>query len=352
MSSDEISREESGSQSAWDRNATTDLLTPRWSETRWHCCLCPAAGVGVYIHTGRFRSDLDMWWAHVAAYLPDGVLAVDRLWFRNSSRAGIVSDNLEIAITRNGWRSTFDGVCELSSTAGLSRHPRGCAAPSVGLRWDVTATAAAPVWDINACTRRAEDSASSSQLHQAVAAHVQRAATTVGTLRVDGQEFSLEGVGFNDHSSGPRSFSAWNGHRFMVAVMPDWVVHAFVVLHDDNTAADPIGVVVADGHTRPVTHFDAPPLSDAAGMPTDQTLFIDGPDGPITLRAEMIHALPISITEDNDNYNGVDWEANTNPMVMVEGLVRLTEPGGGVGFGFLERSARQSALPRPSGVPA
>ncbi|WAJ45318.1 hypothetical protein OK015_01965 [Mycobacterium sp. Aquia_216] len=335
---------------AQDSNATPDLTIPRWGETRWHCCWSPKSGAGVYIHTGRFRKDLEMWWAHIAAFLPDGVLAVDRFWFRNRSAVGAKSEGLELRMTADGWQSTFDGVGELSSTAALSRASRGCAGPSVPLGWDIRATAAAPIWDINAISDHGRQASSTDHVRQVAANHIQQAASTVGSLWVDGEELSLEGVGFKDHSSGSRSFSAWAGHRFMVAVMPDWIVHAFAVLHDSRTAAQPIGVVMSNGIVNPVTQFDVPTLTDATGKPTEHTLVVSGPAGPVSARVEVVHALPISITEDNDNYNGVDWTTATDPIVMVEAIIRLTGPGGICGYGFLERSARQSALPRPVGV--
>lgn len=324
-----------------DLNADADFTTPLWSETRWHCCWSVVADVGLYIHTGRFRKDLDMWWAHVAVYLPDGLLAVDRFWFRNTSRAGVKSHNLDLTVTESGWHSTFDGVGELASTAALSARPHGSAAPSARVRWEVTASAAAPVWDVYSSTDQTQDFAPAS--------HVQQAATTSGKLWVDGVEFSLGGVGFHDHSSGARDFSAWRGHRFLIAVLPRWVVHAFTIFRDDGRAAEPIGVVMADDVTTPITQFEAPRLSDATGLPLENKLVVTGPDGPITLQANVIHALPISATRENDNYNGVDWNASSDPMVIVEGVVLLTTPDGERGVGFLERSARQSTLPRPTG---
>jgi len=322
-----------------DVNATVDRVSPSWGETRWHCCWSPDAGVGMYIHTGRFRKDIDMWWAHIAAYLPDGQLAVDRLWCRNTAAAGVNSENLDLTITATGWRSTFDGVGELTSTAALSRSVRGSGAPSVALRWDVTAHQAAPAWDLYSSVDQQQDFASD--------IHIQQATTTTGTLWVDGQSIPLDGVGFKDHSSGARSFAAWDGHRFMIAVMPGWVVHAVTIFRGNGTAADPIGVVMADGRRTPVGQFDLPALADTQGMPRDQEMIVTGPSGPIQLRTEVIHALPITITENNDNYNGIDWDIRSDPMVMIEGIVRLTAPDGSVGFGFLERSARQSTLPVP-----
>ena len=157
----------------------------------------------------------------------------------------------------------FDGVCELTSTAALSAASRGSAGPTAGVRWEVTATAAAPVWDVYSSTDREQDFAS-------MLPHIQQAATTEGTLWVDGAEYPLlQGVGFKDHSSGARTFGAWHGHLFMIAVMPRWVVHAFTVFRDDSPAAEPIGLVMEDGVTTAITQFEAPKLSDATGAPVD-----------------------------------------------------------------------------------
>jgi hypothetical protein len=67
---------------ALDLNAEPRRDVPQWSETRWNGCWNPDAGVGLYMHMGRFRKDLDMWWAQTVAYLPEGRLAVDRSWGR------------------------------------------------------------------------------------------------------------------------------------------------------------------------------------------------------------------------------------------------------------------------------
>lgn len=62
---------------------------PLWSETRWNTVWNMDAGVGLYLHLGRFRRDLDYWWAQVVAYLPDSELCVTRLWGRNEPDAGV-----------------------------------------------------------------------------------------------------------------------------------------------------------------------------------------------------------------------------------------------------------------------
>jgi hypothetical protein len=319
-----------------DANAAPSKSMPRWSETRWNCCWSPEGDVGIYIHAGRYPKDLDLWWVHVAAYLRDGKLAVDRFWCRNPAEAGIRSDNLLLEMTTNGWRTTFDGVGQLTDTAELVRTTRGSSAPTATLKWDVVATEAAPVWDMFDSVDSPQDFASD--------LHIQQAATTTGSLWIDGVEYSLEGVGFKDHSSGARSFGTWNSHRFLQAVMPDWTVHAVTIMRDDDTAGATMGKVMAGGEQQPVKVFEGALLTSPTGEPKADILTVTGPSGPVSLSAEVIHCLPITITEDNDNFNGIDWDIAGDPMVMVEAIVRLTAEDGAVGYGFLERSARQSVF--------
>ncbi|QLL06373.1 hypothetical protein [Mycobacterium vicinigordonae] len=316
-----------------DPNAMVDRLTALWGETRWHTCWSPSAGVGVYIHAGRFRKDLDLWWVHVAAYLPDNKLAVDRFWCRNRNAAGLSCDQLDLTITTQGWAATFDGVGQLCDTESLTRASRGSSAPSVRLRWELSATPLAPVWDMYDGVSWQHDFAS--------AGHIQQASATTGTLWIDDHAYPLDGVGFKDHSSGARSFQTWVGHAFLVGEISGRVVHAVTIVREDS-GAQTMGVTMTPGEQASVTGFDVLPLASFDGAPHEQKLTIETSAGSIALHAKLIHALPITITEANDNFNGVDWDLEGDPMIMVEGIVALTDERGEVGYGFLERSARRS----------
>jgi len=85
-----------------DLNMAPQYGVPSWNETRWNGCWNPDEGVGVYLHLGRFRHDLDMWWAQVVAYLPDQRLCVQRLWGRNPAEAGAQLAGLDLGMTEDG----------------------------------------------------------------------------------------------------------------------------------------------------------------------------------------------------------------------------------------------------------
>lgn len=322
-----------------DPNVAPDRGRPLWGETRWNGCWSPESGVGIYIHAGRLRKDLDIWWVQIAAYMPDGRLAVDRQWTRNPAGAGLQTESLELAVHEGGWTSTFDGVAQLTDVAELSRGTRGASAPSVRLTWSIEATAASPTWDMYASISDAQDFASDM--------HRQQGLRVVGDIAVDDTTYPVDGVGFKDHSSGVRNWERWHSHRFMLAVMPDYTLHAVVVNDPQGAPRPPFGALMSDGRHMPVVQFEAPPLEDAAGGPVLQTVTATTPTGPTELSVELVHGLPITITEDNDNLNGIDWELGGDPIVLVEGIARVTEPDGTVGWAFFERSARRSALRRP-----
>lgn len=323
-----------------DVNSDINSSVPLWSETRWNGCWSPETGAGLYIHAGRFRKDLRFWWVHYAAYLPGGRLVVDRFWTRNLAGAGVRSELLDLEMTTTGWSSAHDGAGELTSSEALARAARGCSAPSVRVRWDVTATNLTPVWDMYSSVDTEQSFATS--------LHLQQASRTTGTLHVGDETYDLSGVGFYDHSSGGRSHTGWNGHRFLLGVMPGYSLHAIAVLGPDGTPGRVLGVVKAGDEQRPIEQFDAQGAETVRDEPRDQHIVVTGPDGrPLTLRVEIVHTLPHTVTPDNEHLNGIDLDLEGDPLVMFESVARLTDPSGVVGWGHFERSARRSAL-RPA----
>lgn len=326
--------------SALDANVSIDRTTPQWSETRWNGCWSEQSGAGLFIHAGRFRKDLDLWWIHFAAYLPDGRLVVDRVWCRDTTAAGVRAEALDLEMTATGWRSGFDGVCDLTDTEALARSPRGSSAPLSRVRWDVVATEAAPVWSL-------QGGAAKEGAEIAGSMHVQQAFRTTGSIEVDGTTYDLDGVGFKDHSAGTRDWRSWHSHRFLLAVMPDYSVHAVAFCAPDGTEQPLVGAVMAGDEQQPLECFESARLESVLGAPHTSEIVVSGPGGPVTLVAEVTHTLPLTITDDNENINGIDWELAGDPVCFAECIVRLTAPDGAVGFGHLERSARRSALRRP-----
>jgi hypothetical protein len=289
---------------------------------------------------GRFRQDLEVWWAQTVAYLPDGVLVVDRSWGRSLDRRGVRTGPFELHITDAGWRSSFDGVGELTTVRALARAPRGSSAPSTPVRWEVSAEASSPVWDLYGGAGDKQDFAGD--------AHIQQGFRTEGTLVAGGREYRLDGVGFKDHSSGVRKWDGYRSHHFTLAVMPGWTLHEVVMLSQDGDPRPPMGALFRGGEQLALERSELPPLQDAEGGPGAAELVVKpAGEDELALQLELLHGLPMTVTEDNDNVNGVDWEAAGDPIVLVEGIGRVTAPDGTVGHGMFERGVRRSMLRRP-----
>lgn len=325
-----------------DTNKQKNLDVPRWSETRWSGCWNPDEGVGLYLHMGRFRRNLDVWWAQTVAYLPDGKLAVDRSFGPQPDEAFIRTSVYELAQKDDGWTSTFDGPGELTTTEALAAAPRG-AASSVAMSWEVEAKEKEPVWDLYG--------GGDSLGEQAGDTHVQQAFTTSGSLTVDGETYSLDGVGYKDHSSGVRHWDEYGDHGFVLVHMPDWTAHA-ILMRGPGGEEKPMGAFFRDGNEQRVEAFAMPVVEDAFGGPNEHEVTITPAGGDaITLQTEILHQLPVMVTEDGDNINGIDWEGGRDPCVfLMEAAARFTGPDGEVGYGYHERGILRERIEPPAGA--
>jgi hypothetical protein len=322
-----------------DLNVKPKHDVPLWNETRWVGCWCPEPGVGLYLHMGRMRGNLDMWRAQVASYLPEGALCVDRFWGRNGREDGARIGGLDLEIADGGWQAAFDGVGQLTSTKALAAAPRGASAPARAMQFDVRSTAVTAVWDMYA--DRGEE-----RLIMANDTHIQQAGETSGWLEVGDARYGLEGISFLDHSSGTRDFDPWTRHTYMMIVGPEWTAHLLGMGESDSGNPAPWGAFIRrDGARDTIAHLEFPLMTDATGSPTHSELVFEiGSGERFEFHAELVHTLPMTITEENDNINGVDWETPGDPVIFSEGNGRLTSPAGEVLHCFHERSARRSML--------
>jgi hypothetical protein len=323
-----------------DHNVEPEYDVPLWSETRWNACWNPEQGVGLYLHMGRFRRNLDYWWAQVVAYLPDSQLCVTRLWGRNGSSAGVALGPYSLEMTEDGWTTTMDGIGELTTIRGLADGVRGDSAPSRVMQWEMTATPVTAPYDLHPAEVDERLTNAFSR------AHAEQGFATQGWLKVDGREYRLDGHGFKDHSCGIRDFRPWHSHNFLMVMSPESTTHLIMMAAPDGEWLPPMGAVVGrDGTTDPITHLEFPRLADAVGGPIISRLEYSTASGAsFGYDVELIHACPITITEDNDNINGVDWQIDGDPVIVVEGIGRATDADGRVLSCFHERALRRSLL--------
>lgn len=184
---------------------------PGWSETMYFHAWSPQHRIGVFVHTGPWPADLDLWWAQVIAMLPDGELLVDRSWGRAVDARGPATRNLRVTCTTplRGWRLAFDGAGAVCDLATMAAGPVG-AGPARAFSFDLELQAVAPVWDMHGAL--GIDGLSWASFH-----HTQGFRAT-GRLTVGSRRWDVDGVAHRDHSSGPRDIGGLGGLHFFVVV--------------------------------------------------------------------------------------------------------------------------------------
>lgn len=325
-----------------DYNVATKKDVACWSETRWAGCFNPDEGVGLFLHAGRLRGNIDWWWAQTIIYLPGGRVAVERSWIRNEAEAGVKTASLDLRAETKGWSARFDGIVELTSTQALGRGPRGSAAPSVPARFQVVADASRPWWDMYSDALGKQDFAGDM--------HVEQWGHCTGTLEVAGEAYRLDGVTYYDHSAGVRDWTHFHSHHFSGLILPDATIHAIGVYSSPTDAREPVGIWFTEsGEKLKLELSSMPRLEDVFGAPQqfDYVIKAEGMAAR-TYRVEVLHNCPCTITFDNDNINGVGWDLPGDPLFLVESQVRVTAPDGSIGYGHIERSNKKSLLTNPN----
>ena len=159
------------------------------------------------------------------------------------------------------------------------------------------------------------------------------------------REYRLDGIAGNDHSSGPRSMANFGHHHFLIGAYPGGTIQAMSIF---SMAGDPLmesgSHVRADGAHNPVVLVDVPVITrlDEDGGEFEATL-VEAAGRKTPIRIEVLHTLPLSLNDDGDNINGVEWEG-PDLLVLAESRVRITLPDGTVGYAHLERSTQRSRL--------
>jgi hypothetical protein len=319
-----------------DLNRKPNHDVAMWSETRWNGCFNPDQGVGLFLHAGRLRNNLDWWWAQTAVYLPGGRVAVERSWVRNPHEFGVNTASLNVRVEAQGWSAHFDGIGELTTTEALSKAPRGSSAPSIPITFDLSADTSRPWWDMLAGLTTAQDFGDM---------HVEQVGQSTGSLHVGDEHYRLDGVSYYDHSSGVRDWTNQHSHHFAMIAMPTYTIHAGQVYLSPTEERRGGGVWFAqDGAMKRVSRSEMPRQASVLGAPTefDWLLKVEGQER--IFRVEVLHNFPATITHDNDNINGTDWDLPGDPLFLSECQVKVTDPDGAIGYGHIERSTRRSCM--------
>jgi hypothetical protein len=176
----------------------------------------------------------------------------------------------------------------------------------IGLQRRLQRWAAAPFEVIQALKMRANG-------------HYEQLMRVQGALRIDGVELPIEAVGHRDHSWGLRDWSA--PQRWLWCTGADTSGRGFNVFHIDIAGSSALnGFFTERGQTSPLhdIHTHATFCDDGLG-PDNASLHVLTKDGPVTLNAQVIRKLPITIQDDGLSVlytiGVARWQTSRGPML-------------------------------------
>jgi hypothetical protein len=306
-----------------------------WNETAFFSVWSPETAVGVWAHIGRCRGDLDLWWAHAAALLPDGRLASSHSWGRSTDPRCASTGNLFFTVVdpHQRWSVVFDGAAEMTTSAAALERLLG-SGPHLPMRWNIDATAASPVWDLY-------HGKSGDNQDWAGDSHTQQTFNVRGSIIVGAEAFRVDGVGYNDHSRGVRDLTRFGADQWFIGRFQDHALHLIDIFDASGQhVLHSGGISTAEGF-RPATARLLPD-PDETGAPRRFDLMIDSGGETRVLHAEVLHLLPITITDANENLNGTGWELPGDPLFFSESVIKLSDAEGRVGYANREMARRRT----------
>ncbi len=333
----------------FDVAPTLDLLhevrmdVPSWSETQFFQVWSPDSSAGVFVHTGRWPGDLDLWWAQVIAMLPDGTLLVDRSWGRAVDSSGPATGNLRVHCQQplKNWRIRFDGAGEPSDLATMAGGPIG-STHARAFSFDIELQAIAPVWDMHGALG----------IHDVgwASRHHTQGMRSRGVLQVEGlNPIELSGVGCRDHSSGPRILTDVGGLQFFVVVFPESgrVANGLVNWRRSGEVAHRVYTIQQAGRCEIGFDVSVTGLAElSTHAPHNVVVNMRGASSHL-YRAQWLHGYTLTLLEPNLNVNGAVVDAQDDPLFITQGAFRVVADDGEIGWGVVERDYRRSMLPAP-----
>lgn len=312
-----------------------------WSETQFFQLWSPEAGVGLFVHIGRWPGDLNLWWGQSIAMLPDGTLLVDRSWGRAVDDRGPATGNLRVQCVEplKRWHVSFDGAGQPTTLEQMATGPVG-AARAVAFTFDVDFEAAAPVWDM-------QGALGFDNLNWAAFHHVQGFRATGSLSTEGGREWRLDGVGYRDHSSGPRNITDLGGLNFFVAVFPEVgrVSNGLVNWRRYGEVDHRVFSVQQEGRCEIGYDLSMTGLADIATHQPRDIVVVLGGKTPRRYTAQWLHGYTLTLLEPNINVNGAAHQEQDDPLFITQGAFRITAEDGAQGWAVIERDYRRSLLP-------
>jgi hypothetical protein len=306
---------------------------PHWSENFCLSTYDPKAGIGLWLHLGRWRKDLDIWRETVVVTWPDGTVSAYRAYGNaRAAEDGPGGPNFAIRVAEPRRRLSY------SFLGGVQRVPSATLrdgllvdGPRHRLAFELTFESDADIWDLH--------KVGSSQEFLGTG-HIEQIGRVQGTVSIGDQTHGYDSKGNRDHSMGPRDTATLGSHQWLQGYFENgisFLVYDAVLRGKENPVF--CEAVIYEGGKRYDGKLDYPwRIQDVADAQTDYGFKIGYENGLLDIRTAGIRPPAyLSFTVPNDHYIGV-YPGGTPPLTLLEQPALLTLNGTTAGFGWLERT--------------
>lgn len=306
---------------------------PHWSENFCLAAYDPACGVGLWLHLGRWRKDLNLWRETVVVNWPDGTVSAQR-GFGNvlTCEDGPGGSNLAVRVIVPGRQFSYaylGGALRVSSGAmreGLQRD-------GVRQRLEIALEfeSDAGIWDMHREAAKQEFLGTG---------HIEQPGRVTGVVAIGDERFAFDGMGNRDHSMGPRNTPTLESHQWLQGYFENGIRF---MLYDGmlRGSSEPVfsSAAVYEGDTFFEASVEYPwRIGTADDARKDFGFSLHYANGTLDVATEAIgEPACLSFTAPNDIYVGV-YPAGDPPLTLLEQSTLFRLNGKVAGFGRLERT--------------
>jgi hypothetical protein len=308
--------------------------TPNWSENFLLAGQDPKAGVGFWMHCGRWRKDLAMFRETVVVRLPDGTVAASRaIGDARSTEEGPGGPHYAIRIVEPGAKLTYEysgGIRRVPSasmkTALVEEGPR------TPMRIALSFESSADIWDLH------KVGATQDFLP---AGHIEQIGRVTGTIQVGEEVYQIDTIANRDHSLGPRDNQDLMNHQWHQGYFENGI--SFLLFDATLRSKGSVAfseAAVYEGDTLYEARLELPSRCDDPERDHDPVRFkLHYANGTLEIETTKYQSDSyLSLTSPNDQYVGVYPSEGKQTLVLAEQSVALLLNGTVPGYGCFERT--------------
>lgn len=305
-----------------------------WSENFLLAGQDPKAGVGFWLHIGRWRHDLTMWRETVIVRLPDGTtIGARAIGNARATEDGPGGPHYAVRVVEPGSRLTY------SYNGGVRRVPAQSMrdglvpdGPRTPMTYELTFESKADVWDLHKVGGLQDF---------LPAGHIEQIGRVTGTVRVGQDVYEIDTIANRDHSLGPRDNKDLLNHQWHQGYFENGISFLLfdAMTRSDNKVVFSEAAVYEGDRLHDATLEMGWRCDDASRDQEPISFKLHYANG--TLEIDTV-AFPtnsyLSLTAPNDMYVGVYPSNEGKTLVLTEQSVALLLDGSVPGYGCFERT--------------